>query len=136
MLVLQVKNDIRLIDSDLGVPKGKHEDIKRFMVDLGLESLSLTVSNPFSTHDYVTYTLYQMVDEYFEGLIAIGESDWCENEKDPFVNNIYDRLLGIINNTNKIEKKLILNEVLVIKDANRKDHELHIRVQSAVVINQ
>lgn len=138
MLVLQLKtnNTIKLIDRELGAPESKLKDIERVMVNAGINRTFLTTPNAYSFHEYVTYTLYQMVDEYFESMTAIGESGWGEYGKYSFVNGIYDHTSKAIDDINGSENKIVLDEVLIIEDSSGKDHKLHVCIQSAVVINQ
>lgn len=138
MLVIQLKtnNTIKLIDRELGAPESKLEDIERIMVNAGINRIFSTTPNADSFHEYVTYTLYQMIDEYFESMTAIGDSGWSEYGKYSFVNGIYDHTSKAIDDINGSENKIVLNEVLIIEDASGKNHELHVCIQSAVVINQ
>ena len=138
MLVLQLKanNTVKLIDRELGAPDSKLEDIERIMVNAGINRIFSTAPNAYSFHEYVTYTLYQMIDEYFESMTAIGESGWSEYGKYSFVNGIYDHTSKTIDDINGSENKIVLDEVLIIEDSSGKDHELHVCIHSAVVINQ
>ncbi len=154
MLVLQLKNNnaIKLIDRELGTPESKLKDIERVMVyaNAGIMRGLSTTPHAYSFHEYVTYTLYQMVDEYFESVTAIGESGWDEDGEYLFVNGIYDHTLeaidfvnGIYDHTskaiddiNRSENKIVLDKVLIIEDSSGKDHKLHVCIQSAVVVNQ
>lgn len=136
MLILQVKNDIRLIDNVLGTPESTLKDIERVMVNAGMNRMFLTTPNEYSFHEYIIYTLYQMVDEYFEGMIDIGKSGWNDYEKYSFIDSIYDDTLKAIDEISWAENKGVLDKVLTIEDRSKKNHELHVRIQSAVAINQ
>lgn len=136
MLILQVKNDIRLIDNVLGTPESTLEDIERVMVNAGMNRMFLTTPNEYSFHEYIIYTLYQMVDEYFEGMIDMGKSGWNDYEKYSFIDSIYDDTSKAIDEIGGAENKVILDKVLTIEDRSKKNHEFHVRIQSAVAINQ
>ncbi len=139
MLVLQVKanDDIKLIDSDLGVPESSLKDVERLMKNTGMNRIFLTALNPDSFHEYVIYTLYKMVDEYFKGMVAINESDWNSHGEYSFVDKIFDHTLKALGDgVDLSENKLILDKVVIIEDESEKNHEFRVRIHSAVAINQ